>query len=173
MRPLSPSAERFWKREQEILGNPKAKIQILEAETKRELVIREKLTEIEKNLERLESDRRIFTEQLESYKDLDANWREHSEERRHEARTPPRLQSRRDQRRPGSRSLYEYAAEVGFKARASSGRRASRRGLCADRPGRLRAHVRDRMDRHAVRIGGSESPSAPPLGAAGVVHPSR
>jgi exonuclease SbcC len=63
------------------LGNPKARIQILEAETKRELVIREKLSEIEKNLERLESDRRILTEQLESYKDLDANWKMLSEER--------------------------------------------------------------------------------------------
>lgn len=63
------------------LGNPKAKIQILEAETKKELLIREKLTEIEKNLERLESDRRILAEQLESYKDLDTNWRELSDER--------------------------------------------------------------------------------------------
>lgn len=63
------------------LGNPKAKIQILEAETKREIVIREKLSEIEKNLERLESDKRILTEQLESYKDLDANWTQFSGER--------------------------------------------------------------------------------------------
>lgn len=63
------------------LGNPKAKIQILEAETKRELVIREKLSEIEKNLERLESDRRITVEKLESYKDLDANWKYYSDER--------------------------------------------------------------------------------------------
>jgi exonuclease SbcC len=63
------------------LGNPKARIQILEAETKRELAIREKLSEIEKNLERLESDRRILTEQLESYKDLDANWKTLSDER--------------------------------------------------------------------------------------------
>jgi exonuclease SbcC len=63
------------------LNNPKARIQHLEAETKRELVIREKLTEIEKNLERLESDRRILTEQLESYKDLDANWAQFSAER--------------------------------------------------------------------------------------------
>src|SRR5215204_220299 len=63
------------------LGNPKAKIQLLEAETKKELVIRGKLTEIEKNLERLESDRRILTEQLESYKNLDANWTALSEER--------------------------------------------------------------------------------------------
>jgi DNA repair protein SbcC/Rad50 len=63
------------------LGNPKARIQILEAETRRELVIREELSKIEKNLERLESDRRILTEQLESYKDLDENWKEFSEQR--------------------------------------------------------------------------------------------
>lgn len=63
------------------LGNPKARIQILEAETKKELLIREKLSEIERNLERLESDRRILSEQLESYKDLDANWQMFSAER--------------------------------------------------------------------------------------------
>lgn len=63
------------------LNNPKAKIQLLEAETKRELLIRDELSNIEKNLERLESNRRIFTEQLESYKDLDANWKQFSEER--------------------------------------------------------------------------------------------
>jgi exonuclease SbcC len=63
------------------LGNPKAKIHLLEAETKRELAIREKLTEIEKNLERLESERRTLGEQLESYKDLDANWATSSAER--------------------------------------------------------------------------------------------
>ena len=63
------------------LGNPKAKIQLLEAETKREFAIRERLSDIEKNLERLESDRRILTEQLESYKDLDANWATLSAER--------------------------------------------------------------------------------------------
>jgi len=42
---------------------------------------REKLTKIEKNLERLESDKRITVEQLESYKDLDANWKQFSDER--------------------------------------------------------------------------------------------
>ncbi|MBS1793728.1 MAG: SMC family ATPase [Acidobacteria bacterium] len=63
------------------LGNPRAKIQILDAETKRELVIREKLSEIEKNLERLESERCTLAERLESYRDLDANWAESSAER--------------------------------------------------------------------------------------------
>ncbi len=61
------------------LGNPKAKIQMLEAEVKKEVPIRENLSIIEKNLERLESDRRINTEKLESYKDLDANWKTFSE----------------------------------------------------------------------------------------------
>ncbi len=65
----------------EILDNPKAKIQILEAEAKRETQIREKLSEIEKNLERLESDRRINAQKSESYKDLDAQWRQFSDER--------------------------------------------------------------------------------------------
>jgi exonuclease SbcC len=63
------------------LGNPKAKIQLLEAETKRELVIREELSKVEKNLERLESEKRMLTEQLESYKDLDASWSQLSAER--------------------------------------------------------------------------------------------
>ncbi|HSK73786.1 MAG TPA: AAA family ATPase, partial [Pyrinomonadaceae bacterium] len=63
------------------LGNPKARIQMLEVETKREIPIREQLSEIEKNLERLESDKRIKTEQLESYKDLDSNWKLYSDSR--------------------------------------------------------------------------------------------
>lgn len=61
------------------LGNPKARIQMLESEVKREVPIRENLSIIEKNLERLESDRRINTEKLESYKDLDANWKQFSD----------------------------------------------------------------------------------------------
>ncbi|HLM61706.1 MAG TPA: hypothetical protein VK308_12945, partial [Pyrinomonadaceae bacterium] len=63
------------------LDNPKAKIQLLETEAKREIQIREKITEIEKNLERLESDRRITDEKLEIYKDLDSNWARFSGER--------------------------------------------------------------------------------------------
>lgn len=58
------------------LENPKAKIKILDEEARREVVIREKISEIERNAERLESDRRITIEKLESYKDLDAQWTE-------------------------------------------------------------------------------------------------
>jgi exonuclease SbcC len=53
------------------LENPRAKIELLENEARRENELREKLSEIEKNLERLESDRKINAEELESYKDLD------------------------------------------------------------------------------------------------------
>ncbi len=53
------------------LDNPSSKIALLENEARRDGEIREKLSEIEKNLERLESDRRINTEQLEEFKDLD------------------------------------------------------------------------------------------------------
>ena len=63
------------------LENPRAKIQMLATEAKRETEFREKLTEIEKNLERLESDYRITVEKSESYKDLDANWARYSGER--------------------------------------------------------------------------------------------
>jgi exonuclease SbcC len=63
------------------LENPKAKVQMLEAEVKREVPIRENLSIIEKNLERLESEKRINQERLESYKDLDANWKAFSDVR--------------------------------------------------------------------------------------------
>jgi len=64
-----------------VLDNPKAKISMFETEAKREMQFREKLSEIEKNLERLENDKRITDEKLESYKDLDANWTQFSRER--------------------------------------------------------------------------------------------
>ncbi len=63
------------------LDNPKAKIRLLETEAGREIEFREKLTEIEKNIERLENDRGITLEKLENYKDLDANWARYSEMR--------------------------------------------------------------------------------------------
>ena len=63
------------------LENPKGKIQMLATETRREIEFREKLTEIEKNLERLENDRGITLEKLETYKDLDQNWARYSGER--------------------------------------------------------------------------------------------
>ncbi len=63
------------------LDSPKAKVQLFETEAKREIETREKITEIDKNLERLESDQRIVVERLESYKDLDANWARYSGER--------------------------------------------------------------------------------------------
>ena len=60
------------------LADPKTKLLAAESEVKREIQIRLKITEAEKNLERLESDLRIEVEKLESYKDLDANWKQFS-----------------------------------------------------------------------------------------------
>lgn len=63
------------------LGDVKAKIRLLEQEVKREAQVREQISKSEKNTERLESDRRITVEKLESYKDLDMHWREAVEQR--------------------------------------------------------------------------------------------
>ena len=61
-----------------LLGNPKIKISVLEKEANRDGEVRRSISASEKNLERLESDRRITVEKLESYKDLDAHWEESS-----------------------------------------------------------------------------------------------
>ena len=58
------------------LDNPRAKMHLLEAEVRREGEMRQRLTAIESNLERLESDRQILVEQLETYKDFDVQWTE-------------------------------------------------------------------------------------------------
>lgn len=55
------------------LGNPRARVQLLETEIRREVSIREKLAAIEKNIEQLESDKRRNAKKLGSYKDLEAN----------------------------------------------------------------------------------------------------
>ncbi|CAN5661645.1 SMC family ATPase [soil metagenome] len=64
-----------------VLDNPEAKIKMLQTEANLEMSIRVKITEVEKNLERLESERRILVEQLESYQFLDAQWKEFSDKR--------------------------------------------------------------------------------------------
>jgi exonuclease SbcC len=61
-------------RELAVLDNPKARVRMLEAEAAMETEIREKLSEIESNIERLTSDQNIIVMQLENYKDLDAVW---------------------------------------------------------------------------------------------------
>ncbi len=64
-----------------ILDNPKAKIKLLQTEANLEITIREKITEVEKNLERLENDRGILLEQMASYQFLDAQWQQFSGDR--------------------------------------------------------------------------------------------
>jgi len=63
------------------LDNPKSKIGIFENEVRREPQLREEITKIEKNLERLESELSLLVEQLETYRNLDAHWKELSEVR--------------------------------------------------------------------------------------------
>ena len=63
------------------LDNPKARIRLLEKEALREFDLRESITKIESNLERLASDGKIFVEELERYKDLDSQWTQFAAER--------------------------------------------------------------------------------------------
>ncbi len=61
------------------LDNPKARIALLERQIASEPDLRRQLSDVEKNLERLESDRKILVEQTEAYKDLDAHWKQAAE----------------------------------------------------------------------------------------------
>ncbi len=56
------------------LADPAARIRILEREISREPEIREGLGNVESNLERLESDRKLHVEQLDEFKELDEQW---------------------------------------------------------------------------------------------------
>lgn len=58
------------------LDNPKARIALLERQIASEPELRRRLSETEKSLERLKSDRRIIVEQTEAYKDLDERWKQ-------------------------------------------------------------------------------------------------
>ena len=68
-------------RELTVLDNPKARMKMLEAEAAKETELRDALSTIESNIERLTSDRAILTMQLESYKDLDIVFTEATSER--------------------------------------------------------------------------------------------
>ncbi len=63
------------------LDDPRARVKHLEKEAAQEIVIRTKITDAESNFERLESERRITVQKLESYKDLDALWAEWTDKR--------------------------------------------------------------------------------------------
>lgn len=63
------------------LDHPGARIRMLKKETENEITLRTQRTGIEKNLERLTNDQRILVEQLESYKFLDSQWKEFTEQR--------------------------------------------------------------------------------------------
>lgn len=63
------------------LADPAARIRILEKELLREPEIREGLGDVESNLERLSSDKKLLDEQLEEFKELDDQWTRLTSER--------------------------------------------------------------------------------------------
>ncbi len=63
------------------LGDPRTRIAYLRERLLREPDLRARLTETESNMERLESDRRLFAEQLERYSHVDEQWAAATEKR--------------------------------------------------------------------------------------------
>lgn len=55
------------------LDDPRGRISILERDAGKETEVRETVTKIESNIERLENDRRLLVEQLDDFKELDEN----------------------------------------------------------------------------------------------------
>lgn len=56
------------------LADPAARVRILEKEAAREPEVRSGLSEVEANMERLDSERRRLTEQLDEFRELDERW---------------------------------------------------------------------------------------------------
>lgn len=73
---IADSERRIAEAESELksLADPAARIRILEKESLREPEIREGLSHVESNLERLTSEKKLFDEQLEEFKELDEEW---------------------------------------------------------------------------------------------------
>ena len=63
------------------LADPAARIRVLEKSLVRESEIRAGLTNVESNLERLESERKLLVEQLDEFKDFDKRWSQLTAER--------------------------------------------------------------------------------------------
>jgi len=63
------------------LADPAARIRLLEREASREPDIREGVSDVERNLERLESDRKLLDEQLDEFRELDSHWTHLTSER--------------------------------------------------------------------------------------------
>ncbi|MBK8464998.1 MAG: hypothetical protein IPL32_04135 [Chloracidobacterium sp.] len=63
------------------LVDPAARIRVLEKSLIREPELRTGLTNVESNLERLESERKLFIEQLDDFKDFDKRWSQLTAER--------------------------------------------------------------------------------------------
>ncbi len=64
-----------------VLANPKAKLLAFETEIKRENELKEKLSQIEQNLIRVESEKTNLVEHLSKFEALDGEWKHFSDER--------------------------------------------------------------------------------------------
>ncbi len=69
------------RKELEELGDPAGKAEYIRKDFERVRALQLQSSDIESNLERLESDRRVKVEQLDIYKDLDSNWAEFTKKR--------------------------------------------------------------------------------------------
>ncbi len=63
------------------LGDPAGKAEYIRKDFERVRALQTQSSNIESNFERLESDRRLKVEQLETYKDLDSNWAQFTKKR--------------------------------------------------------------------------------------------
>ena len=63
------------------LDDPRSRVRTIQKQIEREPIIRDALSDTESNLERLNSDRNIFAENMEPYSTLDENWAALSAER--------------------------------------------------------------------------------------------
>jgi exonuclease SbcC len=57
-----------------VLGDPRSRVLAIRKQIEGEQIIRERLSDTESNLERLNSERNILTEQMEPYSSLDESW---------------------------------------------------------------------------------------------------
>ena len=86
------------------LGDPRVRIRFLENETAREAEIRTRVTEIESNLERLESERQLLIEDLDTGKDAETGGYDRA---RHASEKAALLES--EKRLAGYRATFEAA----------------------------------------------------------------
>ncbi len=132
------------------LDNPKAKIRLFETEAAREAEFRQQLSNVDANLERLESERQIKVEQLEIYMDLDRRWAETTAARDAAAEdhrkfvaneeTAKTLEPRRSELEELNRILAEISANL---EKADTELKAAAGGYDRDEHAKLKAELNE------------------------------